>query len=62
MVTVEPKNIGYREILLEIVTFFRTGVSPVPIEETLEIMAFMEAADVSKKNGGAPVSIADLLK
>ncbi len=62
VVAVEPKEIGYRELLLEMVTFFRTGVSPVPIEETLEIMAFMEAADVSKKKGGAPVSIADLLK
>ena len=30
---------------------------PVPQEETIEIMAFMEAADESKKQGGAAVKI-----
>jgi len=33
----------------------------VPIDETLEIMAFMEAADLSKARGGAPVAISELL-
>jgi len=41
----------YRGLLTEIVKFFETGVSPVPMEETLEILAFMEAADLSKKTG-----------
>jgi hypothetical protein len=44
-----------------VIEFFRTGTSPVPVEETLEIMAFMEAADVSKARNGAPVAIADVL-
>ena len=42
--------------------FFKTGVSPVPEQETIEILAFMEAADESKKLGGKPVKIADIIK
>ena len=30
-------------------------------EETLEIMAFMEAAEMSAKRGGAPVTIAEAM-
>lgn len=52
---------GYYGLLTAIVEFFRTGTSPVPIEETLEIMAFMEAADVSKERNGAPVAISEVL-
>jgi predicted dehydrogenase len=53
---------GYRPLLVEIMTFFRTGVAPVSPRETLEIYAFMEAADESLRQGGAPVSIAETLK
>ncbi|CAL1517693.1 Gfo/Idh/MocA family oxidoreductase [Chitinophaga sp. MM2321] len=53
---------GYESLLLQIATFFRTGVSPVKPEETLEILAFMEAADESKRKGGAPVLLADIYK
>jgi hypothetical protein len=31
---------------------------PVSAEETLEVPAFMEAADLSKKEGGRPVNLA----
>ncbi len=48
---------GYKPLLLEIVKFFQTGRVPVKPEETLEILAFMEAADVSKLNGGTPVKL-----
>jgi len=48
---------GYKPLLKEIVGFFKTGVPPVSPEETLEIMAFMEAAEMSAKRGGAPVTI-----
>ena len=48
---------GYQPLLKEIIQFFKTGVAPVPPEETLEIMAFMEAAEMSAKRGGAPVTI-----
>jgi len=52
---------GYEELCKEIGRFFKTGKSPVPAEETIEIFAFMEAADESKRQGGAPVSLADVL-
>ena len=52
---------GYQPLLKEIVKFFRTGVVPVPNEETLEILAFMEAAEMSAKRGGAPVTIAEAM-
>lgn len=55
----EPKT-SYRELVIEIVKFFQTGVPPITPEETLEIMTFMEAADVSKKRNGAPVLLQDL--
>lgn len=48
---------GYEPLMLQIATFFRTGRSPIPEEETLEILAFMEAADESKKKNGTPVSL-----
>lgn len=53
---------GYKPLVIEICRFFRTGVAPVPREETIELFAFMEAADESKRLGGKPVEIADILK
>ena len=53
---------GYKPLVIEICRFFKTGVSPVPREETIELFAFMEAADESKRLGGKPVQIADILK
>ena len=52
---------GYEPLLAEIVKFFKTGKPPVSAEETLEIYAFMEAADESKRQGGVPVSIESVL-
>jgi predicted dehydrogenase len=52
---------GYEPLVAEIVKFFQTGVAPVQPEETLEILAFMEAAQESKAKGGAPVKISTLL-
>jgi hypothetical protein len=56
------KYLGYGPLLVEIVKFFKTGKPPVTPEETLEIMAFMEAADASKAQGGAPVTIESVMK
>jgi predicted dehydrogenase len=53
---------SYAAMLKEVVQFFRTGVPPVEPADTLEILAFMEAADESKRRGGAPVSIAEVMK
>lgn len=46
---------GYNPLLKQIINFFETGKVPVRAKETLEICAFMEAADKSKKAGGTPV-------
>jgi len=43
----------YRELLKRIVRMFETGENPVDIEETLEIVAFIEAARLSAEKGGA---------
>lgn len=48
---------GYQPLLLEIVKFFQTGKVPVQAEETMEILAFMEAADESKRLNGAAVDL-----
>lgn len=48
---------GYRPLVVDILNFFRSGVPPVSMEETLEIYAFMEAADESKRRNGARVSL-----
>ncbi|MSU20407.1 MAG: gfo/Idh/MocA family oxidoreductase [Pedosphaera sp.] len=52
---------GYEELCREIGRFFKTGKPPVRAEETIEIFAFMEAADESKRQGGAPVSLTTVL-
>jgi len=51
---------GHRPLLVEIVKLFRTGVGPVGPQETLEIYAFMEAADESKRRGDVPVDLAEV--
>ena len=53
---------GYDVLLVEVVKFFETKVPPVSKEETLEIFAFIEAADISRKNGGKAVSIEEAMK
>jgi predicted dehydrogenase len=57
-----PMKSDYRNLLVEVLIFFKTGVPPVQPEETLEMMAFMEAADLSKARGGAPVKLTELTK
>ena len=47
----------YRPLVAEIVKFFQTGKPPVSNEETLEIFAFMDAAQRSKEQGGRPVAL-----
>ena len=49
----------YGSLVAEIVKFFKTGIPPVAPEETLELLAFMEAADTSKAQGGVPVPLPD---
>ena len=53
---------GYDPLLVKIIEFFETGIPPVSSQETLEMCAFMEAADESKNNGGARVSLESMFK
>jgi len=56
---VQAKN-DYHNLVVEIVKFFKTGTPPVSVEEMLEVLAFMQAADVSKAKGGAEVRLDEL--
>lgn len=53
---------GYLPLVVQIMKFFESGVAPVKPQETIEIFAFMTAADESKRLGGAPVKISDVLR
>ena len=53
---------GYEPLIVEIIKFFKTGSVPLPPEETIEIFAFMSAADESKAKGGAVVSIKETIE
>ncbi len=61
IVALGPFN-GYGPLIERIVHMFHTGETPVTPEETIELYAFMEAADESKRQGGAPVFIADVMQ
>ena len=52
---------GYEPLVVDIVDFFRKGEPSTSVQETIEIFAFMEAADLSKERGGTPVEISDLV-
>lgn len=56
------KGYDYKPLVAEIATFFRTGEPPVSTEETIEIFAFMTAAEESKAGDGCPVSIREVLE
>ena len=49
--------VDYRPLVVQIVKFFRSGVPPLPNDETLEIFAFMDAAQRSREAGGAPMKL-----
>ncbi len=53
---------GYKPLVIEIAKFFRTGTPPVSAAETIEMFAFMEAADESKRQNGAPATIESVLQ
>lgn len=52
---------SYAPLVREVMKFFQTGIPPVSPEETVEMFAFMEAADESKRQGGKPVKISDVI-
>lgn len=51
---------SYLPLVKEFVTFFQTGKTPVDPEETLEIFAFLDAAQKSREQGGKPVNLRKL--
>ena len=53
---------GYNGLVKEIAKSFRTGEVPITAEETIELYAFMAAADISKQNDGAEVSVPELIE
>lgn len=55
-----PAPHSYRPLIVEVVKFFQTGVSPVPPEELVEVLAFMQAAELSKERGGAEARLDEL--
>lgn len=53
---------GYNPLLVEVVKFFQSNEAPVKPEETLEIFAFMEAADESKRQGGKAITLESVME
>ncbi|MHC4586690.1 MAG: Gfo/Idh/MocA family protein [Planctomycetota bacterium] len=53
---------GYDPLVADVIKFFKTGNVPVPPEETIEIFAFMSAADESKAKRGAAISIKETIE
>lgn len=53
---------GYEPLLKEVIRFFETGIVPVEPEVTMEMCAFMEAADESRLTGGGRVSLSEIWK
>jgi hypothetical protein len=51
----------YTPMLREIVKFFQTRQPPVSAKQTLEIYAFMEAAEESKRRDGKPISLREVM-
>jgi predicted dehydrogenase len=52
---------GYTPLVEKIAEFFHTKKPAVNNDETVEVYAFMEAADESKRQGGKPASIQDVM-
>ncbi|MDR2765083.1 MAG: Gfo/Idh/MocA family oxidoreductase [Tannerella sp.] len=52
---------GYNPLLVKIAEFYDTKTVPFPVEQTLEIIAFMEAADKSKEQGGAEIELKSVM-
>jgi hypothetical protein len=47
---------------VEAVKMFQTGKVPVSAQETIEMFAFMAAADESKRRDGKPVTIKEMIE
>jgi|694.fasta_scaffold00182_63 hypothetical protein len=59
-IELDAKYEGYQPLVLEIAKFFAGQEHPVSNEETLEIMTFMQAAELSKQRGGLSVQLQEV--
>ena len=53
---------GYAPLVVEAVKMFQTAKVPVSAQETIEMFAFMAAADESKRRDGKPVTIKEMIE
>ena len=53
---------GYGALLGQIAKFFQTHVAPIDPNESLEVIAFMEAAELSEARGGVAVPLSEIIK
>ena len=53
---------GYRPLVVQIARFFKTAIPPIAAEETIELYAFMQAAQKSKQQGGKPVMMKNIMQ
>ena len=58
----DAKYEGYEPLVLEIAKFFAGAPAPVSSQESLEIMAFIQAAQRSSEQNGIPVTIAEVMQ
>ncbi|MBS0265134.1 MAG: Gfo/Idh/MocA family oxidoreductase [Planctomycetes bacterium] len=61
VVPTDDKYMGYGGLAIELAKFFKGGEPPVTAAETLEIFAFLQAAEESRANHGAMVKLKNLL-
>jgi predicted dehydrogenase len=52
---------GYEGLVTAITSFFQSGIPPVSADETIELYAFMSAADACKASTSGSVQLADVL-
>jgi len=57
-----PLPADYEGLVIEIARFFKTRQSPVSEDVMLEIFAFIEAADESKRQNGVAVTLASVIE
>lgn len=50
----------YVPLVAAIVKFFRTKTAPIPVDEMVEVFAFLDAAEESKRRKGVPVTLAEV--
>ena len=58
----DPNARTYEDLVRAVAEFFQTGKPPVKPEESIEVMEFIEAAQISHDRGGAEVRLQETRK